>query len=158
MAETNKTHNLERYCIHMYEKFKIMGKEGLQERYPAMTKLYSCFALYATPYWHFVGKDAIDKKYPNQLENQLTSEIIASYKIGPSKYFVKFQVCSEDGLKSKYILIETELQKFLGMISKPIKGNCGGFWVILKAIEPEKTQFSWVFTDNPNFQLIRKLL
>ena len=64
-SETTATKNLEIRCIHMYEKFKIMGEENLRKRYPAKTIMNACLNLYSDPDWNFEGKNLIDKKLCN---------------------------------------------------------------------------------------------
>jgi len=156
-AENYATKILEIRCIHMYEKFKIMGEDNLRKRYPAKTILNSCINLYNDPQWTFEGKNLIDEKYPSEMKNKLNPRILSYAKIGPDKYLVKFQICSEVAYKSKYLLITTDKEQFTGSISRPNNDSCVSFWSLMRAENPEKVKFSWKYSDISNFQNFRKL-
>ena len=157
-AESLYSKTLEIRCIHMYEKFKTMGEENLRKRYPAKTIMNSCINMYNDQSWNFEGKEIIDKKYPSEMKNKLNSNILSFIKIGPSKFLVKFQICSEPSHKSKYLLVTTDQEQFLGTISRQTNEICSSFWSIMRVDNPEKIEFSWQYSDISNFQTIRKLM
>jgi len=157
-AESPYSKILEIRCIHMYEKFKIMGEENLRKRYPAKTIMNSCISMYKDPSWNFEGKEIIDKKYPTERKNQLNSNILSIIKIGPSKSLVKFQICSEPSQKSKYLLVTTDQEQFLGTILRSTNDICSNFWSIMRVNNPEKIEFSWQYSDMSNSYTIRKLM
>ena len=157
-AESSYSKILEIRCIHMYEKFKIMGEENLRKRYPAKTIMNSCVTMYKDPSWNFEGKEIIDKKYHPEWKSQINSNILSIIKIGPSKSLVKFQICSDISNKSKYILVKTDQEQFLGMILHPTNDLCSNFWSIMRVNNPEKIEFSWQYSDISNSQAIRKLM
>ena len=142
----------------MYEKFKIMGEEELRKRYPAKTIMNSCLNMYNNPNWDFEGKNVIDEKYPSEIKDKLQSKILSHVKLGPSKFLVKFQICSQIMHKSKYLLVTTDKEQFLGMISRSNNESCNSFWSLIRAESPEKVKFSWHHTDISNFQMVRKLM
>jgi len=157
-AESSYSKILEIRCIHMYEKFKIMGEENLRKRYPAKSIMNSCVNMYNDSSWNFEGKEIIDKKYPSEMKNQLNSNILSFIKIGPNKFLVKFQICSENSQKSRYLLVTTDQEQFLGTISRPTNDICSNFWTIMRVDNPEKIVFSWEYSDISNFQIVRKLI
>ena len=157
-AESSSSKTLEIRCIHMYEKFKTMGEENLRKRYPAKTIMNSCVNMYNDPSWNFEGKEIIDKKYPSEMKNKLNSNILSFIKIGPSKFLVKFQICSEPSHKSKYLFVTTDQEQFLGTISRQTNEICSSFWSIMRVDNPEKIEFSWEYSDISNFQIVRKLM
>jgi len=157
-AESSYSKTLEIRCIHMYEKFKMMGEESLRKRYPAKTIMNSCVNMYNDPSWNFEGKEIVDKKYPSEMKNKLNSNILSFIKIGPSKFLVKFQICSEPSHKSKYLLVTTDQEQFLGTISRQTNEICSSFWSIMRVNNPEKIEFSWKYSDISNFQIVRKLM
>jgi len=156
-ANADSPNNLEIRCIHLYQKFKILGENGLRLRYPAKTILNSCINLYNNPYWNFEGKNSIDEKYPSELKDNLNSKVLSYVKVGPNKFLVKFQICSEVN-QSKYLLISTDKEQFIGMILHPNRQLCSSFWSLMFAENPEKTKFSWQFSDLPSFHKVRKLM
>lgn len=149
---------LEIRCIHLYEKYKMMGEDDLRKRYPAKTILNSCINLYKDPQWNFEGKNMIDMKYPSDMKDKLNSKILSYTKIGQSKFLVKFKICSEMSHKSKYLLITTDLEQYLGTISRPNNDSCVSLWSIMRSENPENVKFSWQYSDPSNFQNIRKLM
>lgn len=151
------SNNLEIRCIHLYEKFKLLGEEGLRSRYPAKTITNSCLNMYNDPLWNFEGKNLIDKKYPSDLKDNLNSKISSYVKIGPNKFLVNFQICSEV-TQSKYLLITTDQEQFIGMILHPNGHLCSSFWSLMYAENPEKTKFSWQFSELSSFHKVRKLM
>ena len=157
-GESYATKILEIRCAHMYEKFKIMGEDNLRKRYPAKTILNSCINLYNDPQWTFEGKSLIDEKYPSEMKDKLKSKILSYAKIGPHKYLVKFQICSETAYKSRYLLITTDQEQFTGAISRPNNDSCVSFWSLMRAENPQNIKFSWQYSDISNFQNLRKLM
>jgi len=157
-AENYATKILEIRCIHMYEKFKIMGEDNLRKRYPAKTILNSCLNLYNDPQWTFEGKNLIDEKFPSEMKDKLNSRILSYAKIGPTKYLVKFQICSEVAYKSRYLLITTDQEQFIGAISRPNYDSCVSFWSLMRTENPHNVKFSWQYSDISNFQNLRKLM
>ncbi len=156
-ADTSVSNNIEKICKHRYENYKKMGEENFQKRYPGIPEMNACLFLFNNLSWDFEGKDLIDKKYSSYFEIQKNSKIVSKYKIGQSKYLVKFQICTENNLKSSFLLVITEKERFLGTISRPILDSCGSFWVIMKTENPEDARFFWDYSTQPNFQIARKL-
>ena len=156
-AENYAAKNLEIRCIHMYEKFKLMGEDNLRKRYPAKTILNSCINLYKDPQWTFEGKNQIDENHPSEMKDKLNSKILSYAKIGPNKYLVKFQICSEVSYKSRYLLVITDQEQFTGAISRPNNDSCVSLWSLMRAQNPDNVKFSWQYSDISNFQNLRKL-
>lgn len=157
-AEGSTPKILEIRCIHMYEKFKIMGEEELRKRYPAKTIMNYCLNIYNNPNWNFEGKNLIDDKYPSEMKDKLESRILSQVKIGPDKFLVKFQICSQVMYKSKYLFVTTDREQFLGMISRPNNDSCNNFWSLIRSENPERIKFSWQYAEISNFQIVRKLM
>jgi len=157
IAESQLSQSMEKRCIHLYDKFKMMGEEGLRERYPAITIMNSCLASYADNKWTFTGKDLIDKKYQPVAEIQADVKIYSKLKIGPTKYLTNINACLEKSLQPKYLQVNTDKEQFLGKISRPLNSSCVSFWVIMNAFEPENTQFSWKYQTPNNFKNVRML-
>ena len=59
-GESYSSKILEIRCIHLYEKYKMMGEDDLRKRYPAKTILNSCINLYKNPQWNFDDKNLIE--------------------------------------------------------------------------------------------------
>ncbi len=156
-AEANVSNNVEKICKHRYENFKKMGDENFQKRYPGIPEMKACLFLFKSSTWDFEGKNLIDEKYSSKSEIQKNSKIMSKYKIGQSKYLVKFVMCKENNLKSNFLHVSTEKEQFLGTISRPVQESCGSFWVIMKTENPDKAKFSWDYSSQPNFQIARKL-
>lgn len=150
-----KSHEIR--CTNMYEKFMKMGKENFIKRYPAYPIMDTCLKLFHDPNWDFKGKTLIDEKYSSDLVYQSNSQMLTKLKIGSDKFLVKFNVCSENDKKTKYLLITTDKEEFIGQISRSFNGSCADLWMQIYANSPEDTKFSWIY-DPPANSKIRKLL
>lgn len=142
-------------CKNIYEKFNLMGEENFRKRYPAYPIMDKCMILFHALESDLRMKDSASKQTLSDLPSVHNHKILSKQKIGPDKFLVNFNVCSEEKI-GNYLKITTDKEQFVGKILRSQINHCVSFWTIMHVNDFENIHVSW-HDISPTSKVTRKL-
>lgn len=144
-------------CANMYDAYKKLGETAFLEKNKLKSYVYKCLKLYHDPNWSFLGKGKIDNHYDKianlgsttsqPQDSSAMIQITYTKLISTDYYFVKYNLCTKQSSPKPTILVESSLEKFLGVSYFPIYGDsCKKFQINVKAKGIDDIKISYVTT------------
>lgn len=147
----------EKRCSNIYEKFLKMGEDRFLERYPSYPIMGKCMILFKDPYFISKYSQEITQAQDNQSSLPYETKIISSIMIGSNKVLTNFSICYEEGKRTNYVLIDSNLEKIFGKMQRLPDVQCPSFWIVVKSTDIQNTHFSWDYDHTPNPKVERKM-
>lgn len=143
-------------CTTIHSKFLKMGEDEFRKRYSSYPIMDKCMMLYGDP--DFIKKHTSITNTSSTSTISSDAKILSTLKIGHDKFLIKFNMCYDENKKTKYVLIITDKEQVVGKDYRLHKEACPSSWIMVKAHDPLKTQFSWDYEHKSYPKIERKML